>query len=534
MNPHKIVKKNLILFIILTILLISATITLTHPAEILSTISITVTTNKPSYYLRQIVTILGNLTTNGTPVDNALVAIEIRDPRDNPFYFRTITIGNPSETWPIEITQFVLTDLSGNPLTKAKINSQAKVHVTAKNKLLNSLDVVTAISVCDENLIPIYSAWSQTTISGGDQSNTSWTFLIPEWTKPGKAIVFINAYNTLLENQGIPYMPEQTAYFDIVRNIEAEPSHAQLKETFNSTNGKYEAYMSVPPDRYTRPGTYTIYVTGRISAAVRVYTQGTLTLNSYPCPPQAAFTYSPLQVYQNMTVTLDASSSSAEGYEDTITSYEWKINDPYNPRHIIETDPITTHTFEYPGTYIVELNVTDKEGLWSTTSKPITVQPEFGPTANFTWTPLVGMVNLTMTFDASNSKLGWSASTQQFSPIINYTWDFNDGTINQTSNPIITHIYRSPGNYTVTLTIRDAVGRTDMISNIIEIQNITLKDCDVNGDNKIDIRDIFATALSYGSKPGDPNWNARCDVNKDGIIDIRDIFAIALNYGKDP
>jgi PKD repeat protein len=507
----------------------------------MATLSLTVSSDKSTYYLRQKITVSGNLTSDSSPIGTALVAVEIKDPRDNPFYFRTIPIGNPSETWAIEVTDFKVTDLSANPLTKVTLNSQVSANATIRNKLLNPLDVVTTITICDETLIPIYSGWSETTVEGGDYAPSSWAVTIPEWTKPGKALVFINVYTSLPENQGVPYAPETLTYFYMVRNPECEPAYAQPITTFNSSTGKYAAYLNAPPDRYTRPGTYAIYAVGRISPAVKTYNTATFSLNTYPTPPQAAFTYSPLQIYQNMTVTFDASSSSAEGFNDTIIRYDWTINDPSNPQHTIKTgnytnppDPTVTHTFQNAGTFVTTLNVTDNEGLWSTTSKPIIVMPEFGPTANFTWSPQPGVINLTMTFDASNSKTGWSAATQQFSPIVNYTWNFGDGIINQTSNAVIFHIYTQPGNYTVALTVKDAVGRTDMTSRIVEVANITVKQCDVNGDGFIDIKDILITALAYGSVPGDPRWNPRADVNGDGFIDIKDILLVALNYGQDP
>jgi PKD repeat protein len=526
--------KNLPVIILIFTFFPSTILTPANIMEPLSTLSITAATKEPSYHLRQKITIYGNLTSDGAPITTALVAVEVTDPKGTPLYFRTVPIGNPSETWAVEITDFSLKDLSGKPLTKAKIGSQAKVYITVKNKLLNSLEVATAITICDETLIPFFSGYSSATIPGGETSTSSWIFQIPEWAKPGKALAFINAYNNLPENLGFPYTPETAANFNIVRNLETEPSFSPQITTFNSTTGKYEVYLSVPPDRYTVPGTYNIFVTGRISPAVRVYGRGAFTLNSYPCPPQAAFTYSPLQVYQNMTVTFDASSSSAEGYNDTIIRYAWKINDPYNPRYVITTNPLITHTFLYPGIFTVELNVTDKEGLWSTTSKPITVQPEFGPTANFTWTPPIPMVNQTITFDASTSKSGWSATTGQFSPIILYSWNFGDGSIANTNRTTITHKYTQPANYTVTLTVTDAVGRVNTISCVIRVLNITAKDCDIYPDGFIDVMDLLVAAAAYGSYPGHPKWNPSADIDKNNFVDVMDLLIIASHYGEDP
>jgi hypothetical protein len=78
------------------------------------------------------------------------------------------------------------------------------------------------------------------------------------------------------------------------------------------------------------------------------------------------------------------------------------------------------------------------------------------------------------------------------------------------------------------------VGRTNTINQLVEVLNITTKSFDVNGDGKIDIKDIFRAAKAYGSQPGSPNWDPACDVNKDGKVDIKDIFGIAKHYGENP
>lgn len=54
---------------------------------------------------------------------------------------------------------------------------------------------------------------------------------------------------------------------------------------------------------------------------------------------------------------------------------------------------------------------------------------------------------------------------------------------------------------------------------------------DVNGDGKIDIRDIASVAKAFGSSPGDPRWDPILDFNSDGKIDIRDIATSAVHFG---
>ena len=60
---------------------------------------------------------------------------------------------------------------------------------------------------------------------------------------------------------------------------------------------------------------------------------------------------------------------------------------------------------------------------------------------------------------------------------------------------------------------------------------------DINGDRKVDLKDIYAVAKAYGSSmlgpdpPGHP-WNPLCDINRDGKIDLKDYYSTCKNYGK--
>jgi len=55
---------------------------------------------------------------------------------------------------------------------------------------------------------------------------------------------------------------------------------------------------------------------------------------------------------------------------------------------------------------------------------------------------------------------------------------------------------------------------------------------DINGDGKVDGRDIVIAAKAFGTRPRDPRWNPDADVNQDGRVDGRDITLIARNFGK--
>jgi len=64
---------------------------------------------------------------------------------------------------------------------------------------------------------------------------------------------------------------------------------------------------------------------------------------------------------------------------------------------------------------------------------------------------------------------------------------------------------------------------------------------DVNLDGDVDILDLTAVGLAYGSQPGDWNWNAQADLyplmsegspEGDGKINIFDLATVGLNYGR--
>lgn len=53
---------------------------------------------------------------------------------------------------------------------------------------------------------------------------------------------------------------------------------------------------------------------------------------------------------------------------------------------------------------------------------------------------------------------------------------------------------------------------------------------DINNDDIVDINDLIAWDLAYGSRVGDPNWNPQADINGDGIVDKIDGILIIQNY----
>ncbi len=114
------------------------------------------------------------------------------------------------------------------------------------------------------------------------------------------------------------------------------------------------------------------------------------------------------------------------------------------------TDPSPTHTYSQPGEYDVQLIITS---IWANCSdtlrRPALIKVR-QPQAGFTSTNLTAcapsIVNFTdLSIDADM-----------------YLWDFGDSTTSTNSNP--SHIYNTPGNYTVTLIARSNLGCSDTLT----------------------------------------------------------------------
>lgn len=149
-------------------------------------------------------------------------------------------------------------------------------------------------------------------------------------------------------------------------------------------------------------------------------------------------------VDEDTVVTFDASAS----YDDVdIVECEWTFTNSES-KTLTGANPI--YVFERPGTYIVTLKVSDEARNYDTDTVTITVFDVTKPTANFGYSTSDLMASL----DASESfdNVG----------IVEYKWDFGDG--NSGTGMVTTHAYSEPGNYNVSLTVKDAAENSDEIS----------------------------------------------------------------------
>jgi len=136
------------------------------------------------------------------------------------------------------------------------------------------------------------------------------------------------------------------------------------------------------------------------------------------------------------------------------------------------------------------------------------------PIADFTFSPDIGVVNKTVTFNATSSR---SNNT-----IVQYLWDFNDGTRRNETSPITEHVYNASLNlgYTVTLRVMDNFG--DESGAATKIVNVATT------------RDLKATSLTLSQESIRPNkeFNATAEVYNVGTSssDFYENATIRLYY----
>ncbi|MDB5262668.1 MAG: hypothetical protein JWQ14_1949 [Adhaeribacter sp.] len=133
-----------------------------------------------------------------------------------------------------------------------------------------------------------------------------------------------------------------------------------------------------------------------------------------------------------------------------ILNWRWDFGDGAT-----STEQNPTHIYAQSGSYTVKLTVASGISCQETVSKEITVFPN--PTAAFTTANVC--VDETVVLTETSAIVGGTITA--------YTWDFGDGSTANTRQP--TYKYRTPGTYTIKLTIEGANKCIDQITRQIVV-----------------------------------------------------------------
>ena len=222
---------------------------------------------------------------------------------------------------------------------------------------------------------------------------------------------------------------------------------------------------------FTAAGTYNVVLTVTDSSGSTDAKSSTVTVTAVGAgSPTAIFVSSPTAPTTAAPVEFDATASTSPA--GTALTYAWNFGDGTTG-----TGVTPSHTFTTANTYTVVLTVTDTAGATGTTSNTVTVIK--GPTAIFTASPSPTPLGALTVVDAAASTPSDGAT------IASYMWNFGDTTATGTCSVpaaggddpacppatpwLLSHTYLVDASYTITLTVTDSLGQTDVTTQSITV-----------------------------------------------------------------
>ncbi|MDQ1256041.1 MAG: hypothetical protein QG656_637, partial [Candidatus Hydrogenedentes bacterium] len=208
-----------------------------------------------------------------------------------------------------------------------------------------------------------------------------------------------------------------------------------------------------PSHTYAAQGIYTVTLTVTTPDGVDSASRTVTVTDPGAAGPDAKFTANAFSGYAPLI--LHFTDQSLPG-TSPIASWAWDFGDGGS-----STDQHPTYTYENGGNFTVRLTVTTADGQdW--VAQTVVIYPANGlPTPDFSATPLVGDMPLTVQF-TNLTRPGSSAVT-------GYYWLFGDGQPSTEENP--SHAFGYPGKYTISLSATNAVGeRTEIKRDYITVE----------------------------------------------------------------
>ena len=203
--------------------------------------------------------------------------------------------------------------------------------------------------------------------------------------------------------------------------------------------------------RYARAGTFTVTLIVTSDTKTMSSASRTITIAGTVTAPTFNFTPASPAINQDVVFTVQQTPGTPPG-----GTYAWDFGD----RTSGAGSP-TTHGYTVGGSYTVTLRYTNDAGLTASTSRQVTVSSTLpSGSASFTYSPTNPRLNDDVFFNASGSTV----------PNATYTWDWGDGTA-AGSGVTTSHRYSVKRAYTVTLTVRNALGQQAVTDRVVTLSD---------------------------------------------------------------
>jgi PKD repeat protein len=206
---------------------------------------------------------------------------------------------------------------------------------------------------------------------------------------------------------------------------------------------------------YETDGDFTVSLTVRDIQGLTHTKTSTITIGS-------ASNTSPTAGFTHTCNAVDCSfiSTSTDVAPGTIATYAWTFGDGAADN---VSNPSHSYSVTTPTDFTVTLTVTDNEGATDVETQTVSVAPapNTPPTAGFSYTCHAASCDFT------------STSTDVAPGIIaSYAWTFGDGATAQLNNPSHSYNVTTTTDFTVTLTVTDNEGATDVETQTVSINPV--------------------------------------------------------------
>ncbi|MFZ4522051.1 MAG: PKD domain-containing protein [Bacteroidales bacterium] len=184
---------------------------------------------------------------------------------------------------------------------------------------------------------------------------------------------------------------------------------------------------------YSTGGTFNVVLTVKTSDSCTATTSNIVTVYN---KPYANFMFASPNCEATPVQFTDISQANGGG---VINFWNWDFGDPGSGVNNQSTNQSPVHSYANAGPYDVRLIVKNANQCYDTVTKPLDISPN----------PVVGFFADTV----CQGELMTFTDTSSVSPgsINSWLWNFGDGYTATTQNP--THLYATPGLFTVTLTV---------------------------------------------------------------------------------
>ncbi|MBN1194770.1 MAG: PKD domain-containing protein [Methanomicrobiaceae archaeon] len=269
-------------------------------------------------------------------------------------------------------------------------------------------------------------------------------------------------------------------------------------------DGTVDSTEQNPAFIYNTPGIYTVSLTvANIAGSDDEVKTDYITVNVPPVAPTADFTADVTEGDAPLAVQFTDLSTG-----DTPLTYAWDFN---SDGTVDSAEQNPSHVYDIPGIYTVSLTITNIAGSDDEVKTDyITVNvPPVAPAADFMADVTSGDAPLTVQF--TDLSTGDTPMT--------YAWDFeSDGTVDSTAqNP--SHVYETPGIYTVSLTVTNIAGSDDEVKTDYITVNVPPVAPTAAFTADITEGDAPLTAQFTDQSTGDTPMTYAWDFENDGTVD---------------